>query len=342
MVDRSFSALAVHWFFRVIAGVSVLAAAGCVTVVEPARPETLPIIDAHGHLNADMPAEELVSLMDKSGVAMMVLMPRFYRGSFDAGGASDALARQHAERFPGRFIPFVGGQRPDLGQRQRAVWEGATPTGDAFLKTARQELETGRFRGLGEFILRHYSYTVVGGQGGGDVDLPVDGYLMHRIAELGAEFGVPVLVHLEAEPAPAAAMERVVAAFPGTRFIWAHSCGRSSAASIGALLERFPNLMCDLGGMAPVTSGGYGTYWPRRTPWIHLLEDGSGTLDPDMKALFERFPDRFMLGTDIAHTPVLQRHADTIRRLRVWLSQLSPATARRIASDNAKEVFKLD
>jgi predicted TIM-barrel fold metal-dependent hydrolase len=342
MADRSCSTLVVRCLSLAIACASLFMAGGCAPVAEHARPEVLPIIDAHGHLNADMSAEELVARMDASGVAAMVLMPRFYRGASDAGGASDALARQYAEKFPGRFVPFIGGQRGDLGQRQRAVWEGATPAGEAFLKTAREKLETGRFRGLGEFILRHYPYTVIGGQGGGDVDLPVDSYLMRRVAALAAEFGVPVLVHLEAEPEPAAAMERVLAAFPRTRFIWAHNCGRSSAAAIAARLERFPNLMCDLGGMAPATAGGYGRYWPRRTPWIHLVEDGTGTLDPDMKALFERFPDRFMLGTDIAHTPVLQWHTEIVHRFRIWLSQLSPPTARRIAHGNAREVFKLE
>jgi predicted TIM-barrel fold metal-dependent hydrolase len=207
------------------------------------------------------------------------------------------------------------------------------------LEAAREKLAGGAFRGMGEFIIRHYAYQNFGVQGGGDVDLPLNTHLMDRIAALGAEFRAPVLIHLEAEPARAAEMERLLAAHPKTTFIWAHNCGRASAAATAGRLARFPNLMCDLGGMTAAEPGGYGTFWPRKTPWIHLVEDGTGRLHPGMRELFERFPRRFMLGTDPAHTPALRFYLSRIERFRELLSQLTPATARRIAYENAAELF---
>src|SRR5574341_2593322 len=110
----------------------------------------LPIIDAHGHLNGDMSAERLVQLMDLAGVKSMVLMARYYQGARAGGGGSDEQALEFARRFPGRFIPFVAGQRGDLGGRNRHVWEGATEIGDNFLREAERKVQAGVDFGLGE------------------------------------------------------------------------------------------------------------------------------------------------------------------------------------------------
>jgi len=300
----------------------------------------LPIIDVHGHLNGDMTAEQLIRLMDEAGVRSMVLMARYYRDGRSAGSGSDDQALEFARQYPGRFIPFVAGQRGDIGRMNRHVWEAPSQVGDRFIAAAERKLQTGGFRGLGEFILKHYAYSNFGSQGGGDVDLPVDSYLMHRIAAIGVKYRVPVLLHLEAEPDQAAALSRVLTAQPATRFIWAHNCGRSSARQIREFLTRYPNLMCDLGGMTATQAGGYGRYWPKRTPWIHLVEDGSGVLFPEMKELFEAFPDRFLLGTDAAHTPALDFYVERVSRFREWLGQLTPAAAERIAFRNAQELFR--
>ena len=134
-------------------------------------------------------------------------------------------------------------------------------------------------------------------------------------------------------------MERLLAAHPNAAFIWAHNCGRGGAPAISSFLSRFPNLMCDLGGMAAVERGGYGTFWPKKTPWMHVNEDGYGKLNPEMRDLFERFPRRFMVGTDAAHTPALRTYTSRIARFRELLSQLSLPAAKRIAYENAAELF---
>jgi hypothetical protein len=324
-----------------VSGFSLLNAVGSGAADNQVNSNVLPIIDAHGHLNGDMPAERLVQLMDVAGVKSMVLMARYYQGARSAGNGSDEQALEFVRRFPGRFIPFVAGQHGNLGGRNRHVWEGPTQIGDNFLRQAEKKLQSGHYFGLGEFILRHYAYTNFGTQGGDDVDLPVNSYLMHRIAEAGVKYSVPVLFHLEAEPDKATAMAQLLETKRGTKFIWAHSCGRSSAQQIREFLTRYPNLMCDLGGMTATRQGGYGNYWPKQTPWIHLIEDGSGKLFPEVKALFEEFPDRFLLGTDAAHTPAMDFYVERIIRFRKLLSQLRPVTAENLAYGNAQRLFGL-
>lgn len=304
--------------------------------IEAPAAATFPLIDAHNHLNANMTAEELIERMDRAGVEAMVLMPRHYSALSDGGGASDEQALNFAQRYVGRFIPFVGGQRDDLGPRSD-VWRNA----HFLLREFTDKLGNGNYKGLGEFILVHHAYDVGGGETGGDVRIRVDIDPMRRIAVLAAEKGIPVLFHAEAEDAPAEQAEALIAAFPRTLFIWAHNCGRASAEQTARRLRRFPNLMCDLGHMfnGPRTQGGYGKGWPRKTRWVHLVQDDAGRLLPEMKQLFETFPDRFMIGTDTAHTAYLKFYEYRIAIFRVLLAQLAPEAARSIAAENARRVF---
>ncbi len=291
--------------------------------------DTLPIIDAHGHLNYDMSGETLISLMDRAGVRRMVLMARYYRGD---GRSSDEQALALARRFPGRFIPFVGGQRPELGQAY--VWDHSTAS--PLLAEASRKLRSGEFLGLGEFIILHYAYstrTTVEGE----VRIPVDTPLMRGVASLASEFHVPLLIHMEGEPDAVPGMASLLRSQPGAKIIWAHSCGRSSAAVIRQMLAQHANLYCDLGGMT--NTGGYGSGWPRQGPWTFLIENGSGTLLPEMKALYEDHPTRFLIGTDVAHTDRLVDYLRRIRRFRQLLAQLTPTTARRLAYENAEALF---
>ena len=195
--------------------------------------------------------------------------------------------------------------------------------------------------GLGEFILVHHAYDVGGGETGGEVRIQVDHDAMRRVAALAAKHRVPVLFHAEAEEQPGKEAEALIAAFPDTLFIWAHNCGRAAADETARRLGRFPNLMCDLGHMfnGPRTQGGYGKAWPRKTPWVHLVQDDAGRILPEMKRLFETFPERFMIGTDIAHTDYLKSYEYRIAIFRVMLAQLAPEAARKIGAENARRVF---
>src|SRR5580693_8916304 len=84
-----------------------------------ARSDALPIVDVHGHLNADMSAAQLIDLMNQSGVRRMVLMPRTFSRPNSGGSGSDDQAVAFAKAYPGRFIPFVAGQRDLLNDGRR-------------------------------------------------------------------------------------------------------------------------------------------------------------------------------------------------------------------------------
>lgn len=276
--------------------------------------------------------------MDLSGVARMVLMAQVG----DEKG-SDTQALEFATQFPGRFIPFVAFQVPLLASLQPGVQERwMRPDGAAltFLRETEDKLKSGKFFGLGEIIVRHYAYQIVFGAVASDITIPAYSPLMLRFAQLGAQYHVPLLIHAEGEPATVAQVERLLAAQSAVRIIWAHNCGRQSAVLITILLERHPNLFCDLAGMT--NQGGYGSGWPRKEPWTFLIEDGNGHLFPEMAELFDAFPDRFLgVGMDIAHYGAWPLYLGTVSRFRLLLSALSPATARKLAYENADYIFGL-
>jgi hypothetical protein len=108
------------------------------------------------------------------------------------------------------------------------------------------------------------------------------------------------------------------------------------------MLARHPNLFCDLAGMTNVGATGYGIGWPRMEEFSALIEQ-DGVLFPDMKALYEEFPDRFMLGMDVAHASGNnpQTYSRRVNRFRDLLGQLKPETARKFAETNAIRVYGL-
>jgi predicted TIM-barrel fold metal-dependent hydrolase len=72
---------------------------------------------------------------------------------------------------------------------------------------------------------------------------------------------------------------------------------------------------------------------------VHQVQDDSGRVLPEMKQLLEAFPDRFMIGTDTAHSAYLKFYDYRIAILRVMLVQLAPDAARKIGAENARRVF---
>lgn len=303
----------------------------------------VPVVDFHTHLQKRISAERLIELMDASGVTRVVLMPLYYGdtgGSVNDGEGSDEQAAEYARRHPGRFVPFVGMQRPDMNYG--GFWAGNRDTARLLEQTA-AKLASGEFFGMGEFMLRFYPYTNrFGISATSDMDYPPFSYAMRKFADLSAKYAAPMVVHAEAEPEVADGMRKLLEAHPEAIVVWSHNCGRSSAAAIRGMMARHSNLYADLGGMA--YSGGptqhYGIYWPRRTEWMHLVVDGHGNVERDMLALFNEYSTRFVIGTDVAHARVYERYGNHWPRWRYFLFQLEASTMHNIAYRNAERLFR--
>ena len=304
---------------------------------------SIPVVDFHTHLQRGISAEKLIEHMDFADVRRMVLMPLYYGdagGSVNDGEGSDEQALDYARRYPDRFVPFCGMQRRELNN------PGAWESGRDALRIVEEtgaKLASGEFFGIGELMLRFYPYTNrFGIVATSDMRYPVFSPTMRRFADLSAKYRAPMVIHAEAEPQVAEGMQHLLEAHPDAVVVWAHNCGRSSAAAITGMMTRYRNLHADLGGM--VYSGPsvehYGVYFPRRTEWMHLVVDNHGIVRSEMKAVFEKFPDRFVIGTDIAHARVYAIYGNHLPRWRSFFNQVSTATAHAIGWKNAERLVR--
>ena len=159
--------------------------------------------------------------------------------------------------------------------------------------------------------LKKYRYVAIGEYHvyGADADLPV----MRRLVELARQYKLILHSHSDAD-----AVERQFRQWPEARILWAHS-GFERPERVREMLRKYRNLWCDL---AFRTDHGRG-----------------GKVDPDWRAAFLEFPDRFMVGTD-SFTPerwhYIGEHAQWSRE---WLADLPASVAERIAFRNGEALF---
>jgi len=162
-----------------------------------------------------------------------------------------------------------------------------------------ERLKRGIYRGIGEFHLS-----------AGDVS----GSTVKRIAELAGERDLFLQAHVDE-----VAIERLLMAYPKVRFLWAHAGMSSSGPTVGKLLELFPKLHVELALRTDVAPG--------------------GTLDPEWRAVFVKYPDRFLVGTDTWVTSRWEVIRDYHRDVQVWLGQLPREVAEAIAWKNGDRLF---
>ena len=165
--------------------------------------------------------------------------------------------------------------------------------------------------GYVEERLRKFRYAALGEFHlyGADADLPVP----RRLVQLARSHDLVLHAHSDID-----AVERLFAQWPDAKILWAHS-GFESPDRVRAMLRKHRNLWCDLAFRSDHGAG--------------------GRVDPQWRALFLEFPDRFMVGTDTftpERWPFIVEHA---RWSRAWLADLPAEIAERIAWKNGEALF---
>jgi hypothetical protein len=162
-------------------------------------------------------------------------------------------------------------------------------------------------------------YRTRGDMGSWHNDSGVAAYVEERLKR-GIYRGIGEF-HLSAADvgAPDTAIERLLTLYPKVRFLWAHAGMSASAPTVGKLLERCPKLWVELALRTDVAPG--------------------GTLDPEWQAVFVRYPDRFLVGTDTWVTSRWEIVRDYHRDVQRWLGQLPREVAEAIAWKNGERLF---
>ena len=164
-----------------------------------------------------------------------------------------------------------------------------------------QELERGRgvYRGIGEFHLY-----------GDEAKTPI----VKRVVDLAVENNLVLHAHSDA-----AAIENLFAINPRAKILWAHAGMSTPIATVEQLVARYPNLYVELALRYDVAS--------------------NGKLDPAWRALFARFPDRFLYGTDTWVTSQWDALPTLAANARGWLAELPADIADKIARRNFETLY---
>jgi hypothetical protein len=169
----------------------------------------------------------------------------------------------------------------------------------AILAMIEKELARGIYKGIGEFHIFGH-------------DADSEGFA--RFVALASKHGLWLHAHCDDY-----VIERIFALDPDARVIWAHTGMSTPPARVDELLGRYPRLYGELSYRSGIVEG--------------------DALAPTWRALFTRYPERFLLGSD---TWVAQRWPDVpdiMQAYRAWLSQLPLEVAEKIAWRNGATLF---
>lgn len=161
------------------------------------------------------------------------------------------------------------------------------------------EFRRGYYRGIGEF------------------------HLIGRAAEAPQvsktiEFAVQQDLYLHAH-ADDEALEILYRHNPEAKIIWAHTGFFTEPAKVEAYLRRYPNLWCELSYRHGITEG--------------------GKLTAEWRRLFEKYPERFLVGSDTWANQRWDEYGNIMAAYREWLKQLPDEVAEKIAFRNAERLF---
>ncbi|MCG6205918.1 amidohydrolase [Rhodopseudomonas sp. HC1] len=163
-----------------------------------------------------------------------------------------------------------------------------------------EEYKRGYYRGVGEFHLS--------GQA-------ADTEVVKKTVDFAVAHDLYLHAHADDE-----AVEILMRHNPSARIIWAHTGFGLKTDRVAEMLAKYPKLWGELSYRSGIVGSG-------------------GALTPEWRALFERFPDRFLLGSDTWVNERWAAYGEIIAGYRAWLAQLPPATAAKIAHRNARALF---
>ena len=166
----------------------------------------------------------------------------------------------------------------------------------------REEFRHGYFVGIGEFHLH-----------GEEAHQPV----VAEMVNFAREHRMMLHAHSDVS-----ALRTLFRLHPEARIIWAHTGFSLPADEVENMLRTYPGLIAELSYRSGITTA-------------------SGKISDDWLRLFERYPDRFLLGSDTWINERWDQYAQIMSGYRAWLTQLPPEVAQRIAWGNAARLFGL-
>jgi predicted TIM-barrel fold metal-dependent hydrolase len=267
--------------------------------------------------------------------------PGVYRVLYGGSELEPLLhAAARTETFTEELVYPNGGAPTNIDEalaEMTAVAADPTAWEAEFRERAETAAASGSYAGFGEMAALHQSLR----EGHPFIEFAADHPWMLTLAEIAADYGLPIDLHMEATEAAVTQLESLLAHDRDAKIIWDHAgwsnTGLATAASLSALMAAHENLYLSV---------------KLRESDTEELEAGApldptGTLKTEWAELIEAYADRIMLGTDVKHwqeqggqvaTPA-DVLISTWESVDSFLDQLPEETARKVKHDTAAELF---
>ena len=299
-----------HWLARGLAASLLTVGAGTALAADYSGP----LFDAHLHYNDEArgpagaggphPLSDVLARIQRNGVKGVLANSR----PNDGTKALANLAPAEKAKIGLQVVPFI------RLYRNRADYDSwfKDDTIYEMVKTEYAQGADGKggnpFRGIGEFHLYDSANA--------------NGPTAKKLMAFAEENKLAVLAHVDD-----VAIDLLMANAPSKgqklTLIWAHTgISGTPATRVDALFAQYPQLHGEL------------SYRPG-------LTCDAGKLCPEWRALLLKYPNRFMIGSDTWVNQRWQYYDDLMKGYRIWLGDLPPDVARKIAWGNGATLFGL-
>lgn len=193
------------------------------------------------------------------------------------------------------------------------ILSGFDPQNNNSVDYVEEELKKGIWKGIGELYMIHESLL--------DYKTRADNPVMREIYKLLAKYDIPIFFHYERRnEEDVQVLLKEMKANPDVKFIWVHFAHHRDIRELEKELTENLNMYVE-------------------------LEESAG-FSPAQIALFEKFPDRFLLGTDIGcflELLTTQKHSylEAINMHKKLLDLLTPNTAKNLEYKNLFRLLKI-
>jgi len=140
--------------------------------------------------------------------------------------------------------------------------------------------------------------------------------LLYEIVAIAKKRNILIHIHSDAEP-----VRFLFGLEPKLTVIWAHAGMTESAATVEKMMAKYSSLYAD-------------TSYRERD-----ILSSTDTIDSGRRKFIERFPDRFMVGTDTWVNSQWTSYRKLVEINRKWLSHFPRSVAEKIAYRNAEKLF---
>lgn len=305
----------------------------CPVMAQDAKPAShtdLVIADVHRHVQHWISPSKLLAEMDelKIGWAGAVSAPY---GPWDIQPYIQLLGK--------RYIATTGQMTiTDIHRFKgvKAIEDAQTHDYKALVEEANQLFQAGAIKGLGELILNNENTNP---NPAVRRKARIDSPGITQLLDIAKRWNGFVQIHAEDDPSSVRELSNIAMVYPSVPIILSHCLFSANTALIDELLGKHPNFYCE---MSARNESMYGNNFAKqkaeRLGWIVFDDE---RIKPEWKTLIEKYPTRFMVGTDNYNASVDTRKA--VQQIRNGLlKNLTPETAKRVAHENAVRVMRLE